>query len=1151
MRIIQKSTVLGGVAAGLTFLASALTAKATPFASCITNDGAGNMTFYLNESNAVVTVTYEDGTTNASYNPLYLNTGTNLDAGPHTFALGSHTTYSISVYKLGSGKPSIISTIGRGTARGIAANTHGPSKYFGYVYSVIGGAGVVMQYPTGDGVVINTGRLKPPITGGTAWGTGTSAEYFISVAPDDSVLVSDFQAAGGTWPYSSGVEGGVIQVDPTFTTANLLLNGLTGLNSPAGAGENHGVAESRAILTDVFGNNPNLYMIDGSAWSPYNQIVAYSNVTSAGWANLPDYISPSTGPVGAQGSGGASVLRAGLALGTNGYLYVSQDRANLSNPNLQVWNTKSFNPANTNDLYAAYNTTTTFNGNTFPANANLWPTMPVVATNMLWCSYYFTPTAVNANSKAFTNGLYISDYTVVGTPQLPQPGISPSELALSPDNRYIALVHDDNHVTLFTLTNGIPDLSTEYLIQGLLGTASFGRGICWDAAGNLWLASSGLGAVYQISLGRTATAITTGNASGPTGFILNSPTEVDVIYANSSILYASQANPYGNPTAITNIITRSGNVSSPLVVSFTLGGTAPTGTYTITPNTGSIRFAPGQTSTNIVVTAVSDGIPRPTTTVTLTLTGGSSQYNVGNNNAVTDFILNTATPQLVLSGAASTMYNAYSNDFASVTITRWGDTNTAFTTSGFSYGGSAVNGNDYATLSTTVNFAKGDLTKTVNIAKPLINGQPPVHSTSLTYTGNKTIIVAPTAGTGYVSYSSNNTATVTILDSAYPPATVLWSDPLTAPLGGANGNDDGSGQWNTIAFDSDGVTAPDYNADFGLDLTTGGFWGAYGMVPLPPSGATTALRVTCNKIHGGADTVAVNLYPTNVVFSGDYALRFNMFVNQGSGFSTAEGPFFGINHGGTLTNWWYGTGTLGPGSWSSDGVFYWVNDWAAGINSPFDYQEFTGLGGTNANTGWTRLATDSYASYLNEFKTALFTSCNNSSNLVGGLPANNAFAIPTPIGQWADVEIKQVQNVVTMSINKTPIFTYANTNSAFTTLSTAGCLMLGYETPGSSGANSTEAAAYFSNLQVVRLATIAPPTITGINVAGGNVSISFTSPNSSDTTASFVVQSSAVANTGYVNVIPAATITQNPTTKVFTAVTAQNGTARFFRIKHL
>ena len=624
---------------------------------------------------------------------------------------------------------------------------------------------------------------------------------------------------------------------------------------------------------------------------------------------------------------------------------------------------------------------------------------------------------------------------------------------------------------------------------------------------------------------------------------------MDVAQANPSVPFASQANSYGNPATVTNIITRNGNVSSPLRVFFTLGGTAPAGTYT-TSVTDSILFAPGQTATNIVITAVNDSVPRPTGSVVLTLTPDTTgQYNVGIQDMATDYIVNTAPPQVVLSAAAATMYKAFSNDFTSATLTRWGDTNTAFTVSGFTYGGSAVKNTDYAPLTTSVSFNQGDVAQTVNIAKPLIAGQPPVYSTSIAYTGDKTITVAPAAGSGYVSYSSNNTATLTILDSAYPPAQVLWSDPLTKPVGGANGNDDGSGQWNTAALDSNNANPADYTVEFGYDLTANNpETSYYGLIPLPPSGATTALRVTANKNYGGSDANAVNLYPTNVAFSGDYALRFNMYIVQGSTIgSSAEGPLFGINHDGIETNWWYYSGgTLVGGPWTADGVWYFVTAWAGVYPSPWlDFTEFTGISNAIPNSGWQIPEAASYASYVDVYKTVLYTSVNTSTNLVGGLPANASPFVLANGGQWADVEIKTVNNLVTMSINHTPIFSYNNTNSLFQ----HGTLMLGYEVPNGEQAGQ-DAAAYFSNLQVVRLSPQSVMDITSTTVSGGNVVIQFTSSNSGDTTSSFALQSSATVSGVYADVSPAATFTQ-PAAGTFQTVYPQNGPLRFYRVRHL
>ena len=152
----------------------------------------------------------------------------------------------------------------------------------------------------------------------------------------------------------------------------------------------------------------------------------------------------------------------------------------------------------------------------------------------------------------------------------------------------------------------IPDITTAYLFAGP-GTAGNGRGIAWDAAGNLWMSSSGLGSVYQYSLGRTATAVTSGNITGPTNFTLISPTEADT----ATVSVAAQSNPYGYPTSATNVITRTGDVSSPVIVKFTLSGTAPAGSYTTSVTNSDPIPCAGQTSTNLIITSGQRWHPAP------------------------------------------------------------------------------------------------------------------------------------------------------------------------------------------------------------------------------------------------------------------------------------------------------------------------------------------------------------------------------------------------------------------------------------------------------------------------------------------------------------------------------------------------------------
>ena len=1075
----QLTSVLilaGGLLAGIT-------ANATPFASCISNIN-NTIYFNLNEPGGSVTVTYENGSTNANFNGV--TTGLSLPSGYQHFDFTGHTSYNISVYKAGNGIPTVLTNIARGAARGIAANVRGDSPYFGYVYSEIGGGGVVMMRSDGSGPYPGS-TLKPNPNGSFTW-TGNYQEYFISIAPDDSVLISDFQSPS---------QGGVILANPQMTSANLLLANDTGLASGDTIDFNHGDAESRAILTAGIGNNPTLWVIDGSYGNgssiPFNTIMKYNLGTAVfangtlPWVNQPDVIGASVNPSNLPGGGSTGYFRDGFAIGTNGYIYLTVDRNNLSNPNLQV--------------YASD------------------------AQTLLWGSFF-------TNSQG-----QLKDYLITGTQQLPESGLAAAEMALSPDNRYIACIHDDNHLTIFSMTNGIPDVSTEYLISWTNNTSTLtaGRYVCWDAANNLWVASPVLADVAQITTGRTGTAITSGNASGPTGFQVLSPTEIDIASVQA---LAPQANSYPNyPLASTNTITRTGNISSPLSVPFTLSGTAPTGTYIVSV-TNSINFAAGQSSTNVIVTAVTDGIPRPTTTAVMTLLdNGSGQYLVGFQNQATTFIVNTATPQLTVGNAATSMYKAYSNDYASIAVTRIGDTNVAVTTSAFTYGGAAVRNTDFASISTTVTFAKGDLTKTVKIAKPLVNGQTPVHTSNPTYTGDKTFTVTVPSGTGYNTYSSNNIATLKIIDNAYPTATVLYSNPLTDPNDAAN--------WNTTALVGDVSASPDYNVDFGYDLTSNnGQSTANGLITLPPNAATSALRVTTGKQFGN-EAAAVNLYLANHPFSGNYAVRFAMYIVQGQNVATsAEGPLFGINHDGLETNWWYSSGTLTGGPWTADGVWFWIDAWPGGFTT--DYMEFTGISNNIPNSGWRRPATGAIGTYANVFKDPdVFTSVGSTSNAVSGLPANaSPFVKPTLVGNWADVEIKNSNNVVTLSINKQQIFSLANTNTLFQ----SGNLMLGYETPGASATGAgPDAAAYFSDLQVVSLASaIAAPTITSTSVNGGTVTINFTSPNGGDTTTSFTVQSVGIVNGTFTDT--AANITGGSGT--FQATLPVSGSTQFYRIHH-
>ncbi|MEI6112720.1 MAG: hypothetical protein WCP63_13800, partial [Cyanobium sp. ELA712] len=102
------------------------------------------------------------------------------------------------------------------------------------------------------------------------------------------------------------------------------------------------------------------------------------------------------------------------------------------------------------------------------------------------------------------------------------------DTAVSADGNYLVGVNINNSVVICGLTNGIPNAASTFTVNAT-GTTGNGRGIAWDAALNYYMSSSGIGAVQEWSLGITAKAITTGNASGQTNFALVLPaTKVSV-----------------------------------------------------------------------------------------------------------------------------------------------------------------------------------------------------------------------------------------------------------------------------------------------------------------------------------------------------------------------------------------------------------------------------------------------------------------------------------------------------------------------------------------------------------------------------------------------------------------------------------------------
>src|SRR6185503_80715 len=85
---------------------------------------------------------------------------------------------------------------------------------------------------------------------------------------------------------------------------------------------------------------------------------------------------------------------------------------------------------------------------------------------------------------------------------------------------------------------------------------------------------------------------------------------------------------------------------------------------------------------------------------------------------------------------------------------------------------------------------------------------------------------------------------------------------------------------------------------------------------------TLGLYVAVNKTNGAAGgSAGINLYPAGRSFSGDYALRFDMYLSV-AGDLTTEHAVAGLNHSGSLTN--RATQSVDPTNSTAGGDGIWI-----------------------------------------------------------------------------------------------------------------------------------------------------------------------------------------------------------------------------------
>lgn len=246
---------------------------------------------------------------------------------------------------------------------------------------------------------------------------------------------------------------------------------------------------------------------------------------------------------------------------------------------------------------------------------------------------------------------------------------------------------------------------------------------------------------------------------------------------------------------------------------------------------------------------------------------------------------------------------------------------------------------------------------------------------------------------------------------------------------------------------------PDFKAIFGFDYSTVTYPTNIPPAPHSANGTTKGLYLTVNKDATPA-AAAVNLYPVGQTFAGNFALKFDVWINWRDFNTSTEHALFGINHSGNLTN--------RIGQPSSDGLFFAMageDDSQPDSSTLRDFSVFRGGGSgppilmttNNTTFGPAPLLGPQFENYNLGF-VALFPP--KTIPGFGTTPAGSA-----GLG-WVRGEVRQVNDRITWLLNETIVAQYTNSYAY-----TNGNILVGYNDHFSSIGDSNNFVV-FDNIRV-------------------------------------------------------------------------------------
>jgi hypothetical protein len=284
--------------------------------------------------------------------------------------------------------------------------------------------------------------------------------------------------------------------------------------------------------------------------------------------------------------------------------------------------------------------------------------------------------------------------------------------------------------------------------------------------------------------------------------------------------------------------------------------------------------------------------------------------------------------------------------------------------------------------------------------------------------------VQTNADAGYsVTLTSSNGVAISSTATLYVNPSVLWQVAFSDDF-----DTNSSSRWNLFQGSADNIS--DYTANWAFDYSTATYvsGGLTNFIPAAPNstnGIRRGLKLTVNKNDSDAATSGVSLYPKALSFSGNYSLRFDMWINYnggpGGGSGSTEYATFGLNHAGTRVNW--GAGTNSP----SDGLWFACTGEGGAAG---DYSAYVG----NSASSPTQLSFPSDGLSANGAASA-----DAGDPFFQGLFPSPAYETAgSPGKHWVQGEVSQINNVLTWRLNGVVVAQRTNSTSF-----TSGDIMIG------------------------------------------------------------------------------------------------------------